>query len=70
MDQDELENVIMECIAAGLPELDADIEKARQISQDLEMQRHRGQIETISRIYFRLFNDFSFKRNTLVKNKM
>uniref|UniRef100_A0A0L8GL38 Uncharacterized protein n=1 Tax=Octopus bimaculoides TaxID=37653 RepID=A0A0L8GL38_OCTBM len=41
MDQDELDNVIMECIAAGLPELDADIEKARKISQDLEMQRHR-----------------------------
>lgn len=46
-DKDTLERVLGECVAAGMPELDADIEHARDALDDMDDfvgQRKRGQI--------------------------
>ena len=46
-DRDALETVLDECIAAGMPELDADIHRARRAlgeQEELDDRFHRGQI--------------------------
>ena len=46
-DKDALEEVLDECIAAGMPELDSDIRRARKAldeQEELDEHRRRGQI--------------------------
>ena len=47
-DRDALEDVLDECIAAGMPELDADIHRARRAldeQEELDERQRRGQRE-------------------------
>lgn len=42
-DKDQLESAVNECVAAGLPELDADVQQARELLHDLREKQRPGQ---------------------------
>lgn len=41
-DRENLEGVIKECVAAGMPELDSSIQRARRLRDNLEELPRRG----------------------------